>query len=1031
MRFRIAAIAAATLVLGFVAPPAWAAAPDVPVLVAPASGSTASGTSVPLAVTASDPDGGTLGVRFEGRKLGATSPAAPFTVVAVPDTQNYTYSGRTAILNQHLQWVADSRTQLNTAMVTELGDLVSTYTSDAQWQIISNAFKILDDAGVPNTVVGGNHDFDPATGAFPLYDTYFPPSRYTGASWTPSTARYGGYLGQNLFGPDPVDRRNMDNFALFSAGGIDWVMLNLEWEAPSYAMEWAAKVLDAYPDRLAIISTHAFVAENGNRSTITERTGATPPDTIWNNLVKTHCTVRLVLNGHYHNSTGEARRSDLNNCGNTVHQVLSNYQDRVNGGDGWLRYYTFDPVADTMSAKTYSTRLNQFETDDNSQFTVPFVLPDAPATYTPIGTVAIPSGGTATVTWSGLDPAATYEWRAVADDGTATATSPAWTLSTPGATPTELARDGFSRVGSRWGTAEVGGAWTDSGSAYFATDGTYGQVTVSRAGSGPSASLVSVSARDVSLTTDVALAAVPTGGAFTHTVQARVNGTTSYALSTRLETTGALRLYLSRFVAGVETQLRTTTLSTFGYTAGERLKVRLDVQGSGTTALEGRAWRASAPEPTAAMVAASDTTAALQAAGGVGLRFYTGGGTTSLPTRASVDGFRALPTGGPPPVNQPPVAAFTATPSAWQVAVDASASSDDGTITGYAWDFGDGTTGTGRTTSHRYTADGTYPVTLTVTDDQGATASLAKQVTVENAAPAPSFTASANGLTVAADASASSDDGSITGYAWDWGDSSTGSGRTSSHTYAAAGTYTVVLTITDDAGKTATASRTVTVTAPPTSTVLAGDTFARTLPSSWGTADTGGAWTITSTTMFSVNGSQGLVTIPAAGKGPVAYLNSVSARDVSVVTDFALDKTPAGGAYSHSVLARMNGTGNAYVLTARVNPNGSLQVFLARLVSGAETQLKSVTLSTFGYTAGDRLKLRLDVSGSGTTSLAGRVWRASASEPAADQVSTTDTTTSLQGPGALGVKAYTSSALSSLPVQVSVAGFRATPVGTP
>lgn len=1026
MRSRRPAIIAAALFLAFLAPtPAQAATPDVPVLVAPANGSTAAGTSLSLSVSASDPDGGPLDVRFEGRRADATQAGEPFTIVAVPDTQNYTYNGRTALLNQHIQWVADSRTQLNTAFVAQLGDLVSNPAVASQWQVISDAFGILDDAAVPYTVVGGNHDFDTTTGAFAAYDAAFPPSRYATATWTPSTARYGGYLGQNLFGADPVDRRNMDNFALFSAGGIDWLVLNLEWEAPDYAMDWAAKVLDAYPDRLAIIATHAFVAENGNRSPITERPGATPPETIWTNLVRTHCTVRLVLNGHYHNSTGEARRSDLNSCGDTVHQVLSNYQDRPNGGDGWLRYYTFDPVADTMSARTWSTSLNQFETDDNSQFTVPFVLPDEPTAFAPIGTATVNSGATATVSWTGLDAGATYEWRAVADDGTTTATSNTWTVSTPG-TVAPLAADAFARVGSRWGAADVGGSWTDSGAAYFATDGTYGQVTVSRAGSGPSATLPSVSARDITLTTDVALAAVPTGGAFLHTSMARVNGTTSYTLNTRIETSGALRLYLSRVVSGAETQLKTVVVNGFGYTAGERLKVRFDVQGQGPTTLEGKAWRASGTEPPAPMVTTTDATTGLQSAGAVGLRFYTGSGTTSLPTRASVDAVQVLPYGGTPPANQPPVAAFTATTDAWQVDVDASGSTDDGTITGYAWDFGDGGTGTGRTATHDYTADGTYTVKLTVTDNQGASTSATRQVVVTNAAPTATFTANATGLSVAVDASASSDDGAVAGYAWDFGDGDHGTGRTASHSYAADGTYTITLTVTDDTGRTASTDRQVSVAAP-TTTVIASDAFARTLASTWGTADTGGPWTITSTTMFSVNGSQGLVTIPAGGKGPVAYLASATARDVSMVTDFAIDKVPTGGAYSHSVLARMSGTTTYYQLTARVNTNGSLQLYLSRLVSGVETQLKSVTLGSFAYAAGDRVKLRLDVSGTGTTTLGGRAWRASASEPSADQVSATDGTAALQGSGALGVRSYTSSALTSLPVKVSVAGFRVTP----
>ena len=68
--------------------------------------------------------------------------------------------------------------------------------------------------------------------------------------------------------------------------------------------------------------------------------------------------------------------------------MLTDYQDRANGGDGWLRYYTFDPAANTMKATTYSPRLNQFETDADSSFTLPFDLSQAqPAPFTTIATM--------------------------------------------------------------------------------------------------------------------------------------------------------------------------------------------------------------------------------------------------------------------------------------------------------------------------------------------------------------------------------------------------------------------------------------------------------------------------------------------------------------------------------------------------------------------------------------------------------------------------------------------------------------------
>lgn len=82
--------------------------------------------------------------------------------------------------------------------------------------------------------------------------------------------------------------------------------------------------------------------------------------------------------------------------------------------------------------------------------------------------------------------------------------------------------------------------------------------------------------------------------------------------------------------------------------------------------------------------------------------------------------------------NQPPSAAFDAPCDGLTCAMDASGSTDpDGTITSYAWTFGDGATGSGRTATHTYGSAGTYDITLTVTDDRGGTDRTTRTVAVE------------------------------------------------------------------------------------------------------------------------------------------------------------------------------------------------------------------------------------------------------------------------------------------------------------
>ncbi|MDN3497515.1 PKD domain-containing protein, partial [Planococcus sp. APC 4015] len=171
-------------------------------------------------------------------------------------------------------------------------------------------------------------------------------------------------------------------------------------------------------------------------------------------------------------------------------------------------------------------------------------------------------------------------------------------------------------------------------------------------------------------------------------------------------------------------------------------------------------------------------------------------------------------------VNAPPTASFTSTPTDLAVAFDGTGSADlDGPIASYAWNFGDGTTGTGATVSHTYAAPGTYQVTLTVTDGQGMTDFVTNQVSVlaANVLPTAAFTSTVDqALKVSVNGTTSSDsDGTISSYAWDFGDTATATGATASHTYGAGGTYTVTLVVTDNRGGTATTTQDVTVALPP------------------------------------------------------------------------------------------------------------------------------------------------------------------------------------------------------------------------
>jgi PKD repeat protein len=136
-------------------------------------------------------------------------------------------------------------------------------------------------------------------------------------------------------------------------------------------------------------------------------------------------------------------------------------------------------------------------------------------------------------------------------------------------------------------------------------------------------------------------------------------------------------------------------------------------------------------------------------------------------------------------------------------------------LTNYAWDFGDGSTGTGETTSHTYNAAGTYTVTHSVETSNGCADEVTQTVTVV-AAPAASFTATTVCQGEATQFTSTTTGSEITGYTWNFGDGSTGTGETTTHTYTSAGSFHVTLTAEGSGGTCAgTATQNVTVYATP------------------------------------------------------------------------------------------------------------------------------------------------------------------------------------------------------------------------
>ncbi len=179
------------------------------------------------------------------------------------------------------------------------------------------------------------------------------------------------------------------------------------------------------------------------------------------------------------------------------------------------------------------------------------------------------------------------------------------------------------------------------------------------------------------------------------------------------------------------------------------------------------------------------------------------------------------------PSNTAPTANFEAPTCVLLVCTFTDASTDaDGSIASRAWTFENGTpaASTEETVEVTFASAGTHTVTLTVTDNEGATDDVSQEVTVSttpgNQAPAAAFTVSCSSLECTFTDASTDADGTIASYAWDFGEpgspdnTSTEASPTHTYSFSELTEVTVTLTVTDDDGDTGQTTETFTVSPP-------------------------------------------------------------------------------------------------------------------------------------------------------------------------------------------------------------------------
>jgi PKD repeat protein len=152
--------------------------------------------------------------------------------------------------------------------------------------------------------------------------------------------------------------------------------------------------------------------------------------------------------------------------------------------------------------------------------------------------------------------------------------------------------------------------------------------------------------------------------------------------------------------------------------------------------------------------------------------------------------------------NTPPSAGFSFVANDREITFSDLSIDADGTVDSWLWDFGDTNTSTDQNPVHTYDTNGTYNVTLIVTDDDGDTGQIIKSVeaTDINKIPVADFSYAPVGTVVTFTDLSTDSDGTVASWVWDFGDTNTSTDQNPVHDYGITGVFLVTLTVTDNEG---------------------------------------------------------------------------------------------------------------------------------------------------------------------------------------------------------------------------------------
>ena len=265
-----------------------------------------------------------------------------FSIIWMSDPQFYS-EDHPEIFNCMTEWIKENVDALQIKYVVITGDFVNHTESDREWGNAIEALSRLEGV-VPVLTVAGNHDLSSRDGGYDRYLNYL-----------------GNPISPGLTTVEDVYREGRGRCDLLDAGGREYMLLSLGYSVDDEGIAWLNRMLAKYPNRQAILCVHGYLDPDGSYTTDGSRLAG--------EVVAKNANIRLVLCGHrygvYHQMCPKSQsQGGAQTAGS--YELVADYQEEANGGNGYLCVLTFDEETGDVHVTTYSPWLDDYNCFEDS-----------------------------------------------------------------------------------------------------------------------------------------------------------------------------------------------------------------------------------------------------------------------------------------------------------------------------------------------------------------------------------------------------------------------------------------------------------------------------------------------------------------------------------------------------------------------------------------------------------------------------------------------------------------------------------------